>query len=116
MNVADTTDPSAKFLDTNFVFNQVTSEIELTVQDPYAEPFLQGQTLSYELQIQVSSSVDPNFSFVIEGLDTFDMLYAFDMPLNPAYDCQSLNSEVEALSITAGLSIPFVYTIDPVYT
>jgi len=27
----------------------VTSEIELTVQDPYAEPFLQGQTFSYEL-------------------------------------------------------------------
>jgi len=44
------------------------------------------------------------------------MQYAFDIPLNPAYDCQSLNSEVEALSISAGLSIPFVYTIDPVYT
>ena len=93
INVADTTDPLTKFLDTNFVFNQVTSEIELTiVQDPYAEPFLHGQTLSYELQIQVSSSVDSTFSYVIEGLDTFDMQYAFDNPLNPAYDCQSISS------------------------
>ena len=42
MIVVDKTDPTNKFDDSNFVVNLVNSEIELTVQDPYAEPFLHG--------------------------------------------------------------------------
>ena len=85
------------------------------MQDPYAEPFLHSRSLSYELKIQVSSSTDPSFSFLIEGLDLFDMQYAFDMPYNPAQDCQSIQSAVEVRP-SLSQSIPFVYSVDPVYT
>ena len=74
------------------------------------------QTLNYELQIQSSNSVTSIIYGAIDGQDPFDVLYAFDTPTNPAYECSISGSIVDAQTIPAGKTITHVYSVDPLHT